>query len=247
MTFRALLLLSSVLLFVGCQKTPTDASSQTTPTASAARPAVDPSAGATISGTVSFTGAPPRAVSIDMSADGGCRGLNSSESLVVADGHLQNVFVYLEGGFTFAPSPLPVVVEQRGCKYVPHVIAVAVTQPVEFRNTDLTNHNIHGMPKANEAWNSSQPGQAPPMSRSFAHAETMIPVKCNQHPWMKMYINVSDSPFFAVTDAQGHFEFHGVPPGTYNLVFVHESLGKQSHSITVGSTQQNTMDVSFTQ
>lgn len=205
----------------------------------------DPTTAAHISGTVYFKGAPPKPAAIDMSADPGCRGNNQSESLVVHDGKLQNVFVYVKGNFAFTQPRNPLAVEQRGCQYVPHVLAVAVSQPVEFRNTDPTIHNIHGMPQSNEAWNASQPPQAPPMTRRFEHAETMIPVKCNQHPWMKMYINVSDSPFLAVTDAQGHFDIDGLPPGTYDLVFVHETLGQQTHSITVGQKERKVIDGSF--
>ena len=73
----------------------------------------------------------------------------------------------------------------------------------------------------------------------------MIPVKCNQHPWMSMYINVSDSPFFAVTDPKGHFTPSGIPPGTYDLVFVHEPLGKQTRNVTLGAKEQKQVDLSF--
>jgi len=243
----ALLLFSLLAAFVACQQSPSNSAAEKSASPAAAVQPADPAAGATIRGTVSFAGVPPRPVPIDMSADSGCQGANSSESIVVNDGRLQNVFIYLDGGFTFSPSPEPVVVEQRGCRYVPHVVAVAVTQPVEFRNTDSTNHNIHGMPQANDAWNTSQPGQAPPTTRRFRHAEAMIPVKCNQHPWMKMYINVSDSPFFAVTDAQGHFEMRGIPPGTYDLVFVHETMGNQRHKVTVQTKESKSIDVSFGQ
>ena len=83
------------------------------------------------------------------------------------------------------------------------------------------------------------------MTRSFSHAETMIRVKCNQHPWMNMYINVSDSPFFGVTDAQGRFTLSGIPPGTYDLVFVHESLGQQTRSVTLAAHERKTVDLSF--
>ena len=243
-----LLALYLVLNFLACQRPPREENRES---ASRGHPNVaasslaDPATNGMVGGTVYFSGSPPRLVPINMSADPGCQGTNYPESLVVNDGRLQNVFVYLEGGFTFSPSPQPVIVEQQGCRYVPHVVAVAVTQPVEFRNLDATNHNVFGAPHENESWNLSQPGQAPPMRRSFRHAETMIPVKCNQHPWMKMYINVSDSPFVAVTDREGHFELKGVPPGEYDLVFVHETLGTQRHSITVGAKEQKTVDVSF--
>ena len=161
------------------------------------------------------------------------------------DSRLQNVFVYLKGRFSFSPPTGPVIVEQRGCRYVPHVVGVAVSQPVEFRNSDATIHNIHGMPKANDAWNVSQVVHAPPITRRFEHPETMLRVQCNQHPWMKMYINVADSPLFAVTDAQGRFELNGVPPGTYDLVFVHETLGQQTRSVTVAAQEQKSVPVSF--
>ena len=62
-----------------------------------------------------------------------------------------------------------------------------------------------------------------------------------------MYVNVSDSPFFAVTDREGHFELEGVPPGTYDLVFMHETLGMQRHTVTVGAKEEKTVEISFTQ
>jgi plastocyanin len=244
MKLRALLLLCLLICSVACQKQPTN-TARVTPSRPTIQLPADPAAAAELSGTVSFQGAPPRRIPIDMSADAGCRGENYSESLVVNDGRLQNVFVYLKGGFAYAPPAQPVVVEQRGCRYVPHVVGVTVSQPVEYRNTDPTIHNIHGMPKDNDAWNVSQTGQSPAMTRVFHDPELMIPVKCNQHPWMHMYINVVDSPFFAVTDAQGHFELKGIPPGTYDLVFVHESMGQQVHAITLAPKQHATMDVSF--
>ena len=50
----------------------------------------------------------------------------------------------------------------------------------------------------------------------------MIPVKCNQHPWMKSYVGVLNHPFFAVTAEDGSFTIKGVPPGKYTLVAWHE-------------------------
>jgi plastocyanin len=239
-----LLTLCVVAAAVACRKPPTE-DVRGHADVSAQAQLIDPATAAQIAGTVYFSGPAPRPVLIDMSADNGCRGVTYSESLVVNEGKLQNVFVYLDGGFTFSPSRDPVLVEQRSCRYVPHVVAAAVTQPIEFRNIDPTIHNIHGAPRENDAWNVSQPAQAPPMVRTFPHAESMIPVKCNQHPWMKMYINVSASPFFAVTDAQGRFALSGIPPGTYDLVFVHETLGEQRHSVTIGAKEQKTIDVSY--
>jgi plastocyanin len=245
MSYRALVFFCLVAFLAACQKQPTNTGTGYPASSPKIAAPTDPATAGQISGTVYFKGAPPKLAAIDMTADPGCRGSHQSETLVVHDGRLQNVFVYVNGSFTLAPPGNSLVVEQRACQYVPHVVAVAAGQSVEFRNTDPTIHNIHGMPQANDAWNASQPAQAPPMTRTFQHAETMIPVKCNQHPWMKMYINVADSPFFAVTNPQGHFDIGNLPPGTYDLVFVHETLGSQTHSITVGPKERKVIDVSF--
>jgi uncharacterized protein (DUF2141 family) len=73
----------------------------------------------------------------------------------------------------------------------------------------------------------------------------MLPVKCNQHPWMKMYINVVKNPFYAVTDKSGKYEIKGLPPGDYTIAFVHEKLGEQDQKVTVAAKDSKTVDQSF--
>ena len=72
-----------------------------------------------------------------------------------------------------------------------------------------------------------------PIEKNFAREEIMLPVKCNQHPWMKMYVNVVKNPFYAVTDKSGKYEIKGLPPGDYTMAFVHEKLGEQDQKVTV--------------
>ena len=60
-----------------------------------------------------------------------------------------------------------------------------------------------------------------------------MPVRCNNHPWMQAFVNVSPNPFFAVSDENGHFEINGLPPGTYTLVAVQEQLGQQQATVAV--------------
>ena len=206
----SLLAFCALLLTVACNKqSNTEQSnnnmSQTAATAPAATP-IDPATVATVNGTVKFDGTAPKQAKIDMSQDPACKGMNEAEAVVVTSGDLANVFVYVKDGLgsrTFDVPKDEVVLDQSGCKYHPHMLGVMAGQTVQIKNDDQTTHNIHPTPKDNREWNESQPPAAAPIEKNFAREEIMLPVKCNQHPWMKMYINVVKSPFYAVTDKIG--------------------------------------------
>ena len=180
-----------------------------------------------------------------MSQDPACKGSNTVETLVVNNGNLENAFVYVKDGLgsrTFDVPKEPVTLDQKGCRYHPHVLGIMTGQKLKVLNSDHTTHNIHPTPKDNREWNESQPPKAPPIEKSFAREEIMLPVKCNQHPWMKMYINVVKSPYFAVTDKDGKYTLKGLPPGTYTVAVVQEKLGEQTQQITVGPKESKTVD-----
>jgi hypothetical protein len=209
------------------------------------RPSIplDPATLGSVSGTVNFAGKPPERIRIDMSQDPACSmagGENLAEQYVVHDGKLANVYIYVKSGPAAAmsapaTSTAPVVLDQVGCRYVPHVIAVMQGGSVQFRNSDDTMHNIHTMPtvSGNREIDVSQGPKGAPQIRQFSQPEVMMPVRCNNHPWMNAFINVSATPFFAVTDANGHFEIKGLPAGTYTLAAVHEKMGEQTMTVTV--------------
>ena len=168
--------------------------------ATAAAPAtpIDPSTVGSVSGAIKYAGTVPKPAKIDMSQDPACKGTNTAETLVVNNGSVENAFVYVKDGLgnrTFDVPKDAVTIDQQGCRYHPHVIGVMTGQMVKVLNSDPTTHNIHPTPKDNREWNESQPPKAPAIEKSFAREEIMLPVKCNQHPWMKMYINVVKSPF----------------------------------------------------
>ncbi len=205
---------------------------------------VPPADAGAISGTVSFTGKIPTGA-IDTSMDPACSLGGGSDRLpveqyVVKGGKLANVFVYVRSGPPQAMtaglvSRPPVVMDQRNCQYVPHVVGVIAGGSVEFRNSDPTMHNIHTMPTqvGNSAVDISQSPRGAPQIRRFPTPELMLPVRCNNHPWMNAFINVSPTPFFAITDANGRFFISGLPPGNYVLGAVHEKMGEQTLPITV--------------
>ena len=185
-----------------------------------------------------------------MSQDPACKGPNTAEAIVASGGKLANVFVYVKDGLgnrTFEVPKEAVTLDQSGCRYHPHVLGVMAGQDVNIVNSDPTTHNIHPTPKDNREWNESQPPKTPPLEKSFAREEILLPVKCNQHPWMKMYINVVRNPFYAVTGADGKYEIKGLPPGDYTLAFVQEKLGEKDEKVTLAAKDNKTVDETFKQ
>jgi plastocyanin len=250
MTILSTPALCGLVFLVGCGKKETETAEQpaATPVAAPAATPIDPATAATVSGTVKFEGTAPPATKIDMSQDPACKGPNAAEAVVASGGHLANVFVYVKeglGGRTFDIPKEAVTLDQSGCRYHPHVLGVMAGQGIKIVNSDPTTHNIHPTPKDNREWNESQPPKSAPLDKNFAREEILLPVKCNQHPWMKMYINVVKSPFYAVTGADGKFEIKGLPPGDYTLAFVHEKLGEQDEKVTLAAKDSKTVDVTF--
>jgi hypothetical protein len=213
-----------------------------------------------IVGTISFAGTAPAPTTISMLQDPVCTQSNQNpvaEDLVVNGDKLQNVFVYIKdgktadqkniSGFSFDPPAAPAVLDQHGCHYVPHILGIQTKQTFEVTNSDATSHNINVQAAKNEKFNTGQGPSAPPIEKKFQRSEVLIPVKCNQHPWMKAYIGVMSTPFYAVSGKDGHFEIKGVPPGTYTVVAWHEKYPQGiTQTVTVGASENKESNFSFT-
>lgn len=239
LAYRYTLLILTALTVSGCKQTPLPATEPVAASHPAA--AVDPATAGAIAGVVSFTGVAPKRIPIDMSADPGCAMAaepNLTEQYIVDHGKLANVYVYIKAGApdSSASSGAPaVVLDQKGCRYVPHVIALQQGGSVVFKNSDPTVHNIHTVPAqaGNASVDLSEAPMGQPQTERFKSAETMLPVRCNNHPWMQAFVNVSPNPYFAVTGADGSFTIPNLPPGRYTLAAVHEKLGEQEIQISV--------------
>ena len=210
---------------------------------------VDYAHGGTVTGVVHFSGPAPKPVAIDMAQDPICAmsGDSMTDSVVVnKQNELANVLVSVQSGLGDKAYPIPrepFIIDQKGCRFIPHVAAIMAGQQVEFTNSDNTMHNVHMTPTApgNNAFDISQGPHGGPVARYFHSPEMMMPLRCNNHPWMHAYLNVLANPFYAVTDANGSFTIKGLPPGTYTLTAVQETLGKKSATVTVkadGTVQQ---------
>ena len=157
--------------------------------------------------------------------------------MVSKEGGIQNVVVTVkvEGAEVKVPEE-PYVMDQKGCRFIPHMLVVPKGATVAFLNSDETSHNVHLIPIANEDCNQTVTA-GKRIERQFPIAEA-IKVTCDMHTWMNSYVYVADATHWTKTDADGHFNFEGLPPGAHEVHFWHETLGKKKATIMVGEDGQ---------
>jgi hypothetical protein len=214
---------------------------------------VDSSTAGSIAGRVKIEGTVPPASPIVMSSDPVCASANKDavapETFAVKDGGLDNVFVYIKDDlgakYAFETPTIPATIDQKGCHYVPHVLGVRVGQPLQISNDDSTMHTVHGSARSNQEFNFSQPMQGLKNTVVFTTPEVMVPIKCDVHPWMHAFVGVVNHPYFAVTTNGGSFDLSSVPPGTYTVEAVHEKLGSQSQTVTIGDKEKKEITFTF--
>ena len=184
-----------------------------------------------VTGAVKLEGkAPTRGPVAGLAQNPQCAALHKEPVLdetVVADkdGNLANVIVFLKGAKGPAPKD-PVVLDQKGCQYVPHVVSVTVGQQFNAANSDPFLHNVHPLPDVNPQVNMAQPGKTPEegMKVMVPKAAEFFKVKCDVHPWMSAWVGVFDHPYHSVTGEDGQFEIatEGLKDGDYELAAWHE-------------------------
>lgn len=246
-----------ILALVGCSKKEETTTETPTETSAPAPTPIDQSTVGEVTGKVSFDGTKPSQHVIHMDQDPVCVQKHGGKPVYAEDGDvndngtLPNVFVYVKSGaekYTFAPPSDPVVLDQNGCMYQPHVLGIMVGQTLKVVSSDPTTHNIHPMPTSNREWNMSQAPGAAPIEQKFARPEVMVPVKCNQHPWMRAWIGVVPNPFYAVSGNDGTFTIKGLPPGTYTIE-AWSAIGgtgqTQDQQVTIGPKESKNVNFSF--
>ena len=212
-------------------------------------------AASTVSGTVIFDGKVPALRPLAMDAEPVCMKIHGgkpvpNEMLVLGSGNtMGNIMVWVSKGVpagkTYPAPKTPVVIDQKGCQYLPHVMGIMVGQPYRILNSDGILHNIHTLPKINPSFNRAMPATSKEASTTFAKPEPIFQIKCDVHPWMTAYIGVFTHPFYSVTSTDGKFSISGLDPGTYEITAWHERLGTQTASVTVGASDKKTQDFKF--
>lgn len=232
---------ATALIAAACGNKSSKSSAEPAPTET-----VNPATAGSISGTVRLDGVPPKLRPINMSAEPYCEKVHPTplmppEVVVGENGALANVVIYVKGGalqnYRFDTPTQPAELDQRGCMYEPHVVALMVKQPLEVKNDDQTTHNVHALPNENPEWNESQTIGQPPIEQHFDVAEMAIPIRCNVHPWMNAYVFAFPNPYFAVTGKDGRFEIKNLPPGTYTVEAWQEKYGTEDQRVTIAPNQ----------
>ena len=186
-----------------------------------------------ITGTITLKGTPPPEKEIaDIKTDVNCGKLHTAPVktrfyVVGANGALADVFVTLKGisGKSTGASAAPLMIDQKGCEYIPYVAACQTGQKIQVKNSDPVLHNVHPTPAntaaGNKEVNQAQMAGGADLTFVFPAPENFLRFKCDVHPWMFSYVNVVDHPFFAVSGADGKFSIKNVPPGKYTVVAMH--------------------------
>jgi plastocyanin len=211
-------------------------------------------AASSITGTITFAGKAPTLKPLAMDADPACAKKHSApvpnERLTLGNGNtMGNIMVWvskgLPSGKTWPTPKSPVVLDQKGCQYQPHVMGIMVGQPYKILNSDGILHNVHTLPKINRSFNKPMPPTLKEVTTTFDKEEAVFHTKCDVHPWMSAYVAVFTHPFFSVTSTDGKYTISGLDPGTYVITAWQERLGTQTASVTVAASGTKTQDFKF--
>jgi plastocyanin len=195
-----------------------------------------------IRGVVRFQGAAPAPVPLETTKERAvCGDSVPDEAVQVAAGMLRNVVVAVKGAQV--PAPGKGTLDQRGCRYLPHVQTLPVGSTLEVVNGDPTLHNVHGYLGQATAFNLAMPSKDSRLARQLKKPGLVV-VRCDVHDWMSAFIWVADGPA-AVTGADGAYVVGNVPPGTYEVTAWHEKLGERKGTATVPATGAATLDFTF--
>jgi plastocyanin len=224
---------------------------------------IDAKDSATVTGIIRFKGEKPQVKAIaEIAGAAFCKQCYKDQELplhedfvfgkIGSDDTLANVLVYVSKGLegkTFEPPKNPAILDQVGCMYVPHVVAVMVGQTLEIRNSDATLHNVMVTPRHNPGFNTGMPMKDQTIEKVFKQPEFKMNFRCFMHPWMSAYVHVLAHPFFAVTGEDGTFTIKGLPAGEYEISVMQESTlfvpTPATATVKIGANETKKQDFTY--
>jgi plastocyanin len=113
------------------------------------------------------------------------------------------------------PVAASALMDQHDRKFVPQLLVVRSGTAVAFPNNDTVSHQVYSFSPARRFQLPLYKGET--RSPVTFDAAGLVVLGCNIHDEMVGYVYVTDSPYFAKTDANGHAEIRAVPAGHYRL------------------------------
>jgi hypothetical protein len=209
-----------------------------------------PEASGEIEGKITYEGTLPKSKQLSMVNEPTCAKQYTTtvfpENVVAGPNNsLSNVVVYISAAGQEGPAPAqPAMLKQRGCRYIPHVLAIETNQEIWVQNEDSVTHTVHPMARINNELNRSQPPGTPPLVIKYDKPE-IIRVKCELHPWMRGVFVVLKSSHHSVSDEGGRFSLPDLPPGKYTVKAWHEQFGEQSQVVSIGGGETKELNFVF--
>jgi hypothetical protein len=188
--------------------------------------------GGTITGTVKWSGPVPKLATFPITKDPQICDPDSEKTrdlerlIVNSQGGVKNTVVFLKNvseGKAFDLPPARRFLDQKHCRYEPHILLVPQNFALQMKSSDATLHTIHMDGAA--SYNLPFPFVDQVVSRPMENAG-VVNLKCNGgHVWMNAEMIVAPHPYYTVTDDNGKFELTDVPAGQYQIVAWHEGWG----------------------
>lgn len=206
-----------------------------------------------ISGSIQFLGDPPPRKALDWAGHSKVKefykGIPFLDERYVIDerGGVQHCLIYVSKGlerFRFETPKDPIVLDQLGYRFEPHVFGIMAGQKLTIRNLDEDAHNIHCICNENAGFNIAQPNKDTTTQQKFDSAESPFRIQCDLHIWMQAWCGVFAHPFFCVSAVDGTFELPALPSGNYEITAWHERLGTQSFAVEL--KKDETKSIVFT-
>jgi plastocyanin len=122
--------------------------------------------------------------------------------------------------------------DQKGMRFIPHVMTITMGDTVDFLNHDNLVHNVYS--SDGEAYNLGSFKQDEKRSHTF-EKQGVYGQLCSIHPEMQGYIFVGQNPYASAVDKKGEFEIKNVPPGSYKLAVWNSHLKASEKPVTVAA------------
>lgn len=159
---------------------------------------------------------------------------------------LKNVVIVIENVRRGKPPAFDsIVIENKKCRFVPHVQATTVGDSYEIRTLDPILHNIHLSMETLTLLNVAMPPGGKAIRKPISQAG-LIKVKCDTHKFMQGWVFVADSPYFAVTDKNGNYSIKDIPIGDYRVKIWHEGLPGKEERVTILPNETTRLSLDLT-